>query len=311
MTKDDIEKIIAIQDEGSMAAAAKKLFMTQPALSKCLRRVEQELGEVLFIRRPSGMVPTYAGECFIRRGHQLLKIYNDMEMEFCELNQMRKGVLRVGSANRVGSLILPELLKQFSARYPNISVDIVEKNSVLLEQDLLDGSLDLAIVCLPIENENLTCQVFYEDPLYVAIPSGSSLNQYAYAVPGEEQKYFDLQKLAGSNFLLTRPFNKTRMAADRVLKQLAGDYNIVMQSKNIDTIIRFVAAGMGVSLVPAIYTKIYGTGETVQYYQIEKKYLAFWQWAVIFNNYESLTRPSKALFDLLKTNGCQFPPYIQ
>lgn len=103
--------------------------MTQPALSKCLRRVEQELGEVLFIRRPSGMVPTYAGECFIRRGHQLLKIYNDMEMEFCELNQMRKGVLRVGSANRVGSLILPELLKQFSARYPNISVDIVEKTA--------------------------------------------------------------------------------------------------------------------------------------------------------------------------------------
>ena len=89
MNKSDLEKIIAIAEEGSMARAAQKLYITQPALSKCLTKVEDSLGEALFVRRPNGMIPTYAGECLVRKAYQIMKLYDDVEMEFCELNQRR------------------------------------------------------------------------------------------------------------------------------------------------------------------------------------------------------------------------------
>ena len=128
MNKADLEKIVAIAEEGSMARASQKLFITQPALSKALTKVEEELGETLFTRRPSGLELTYAGECFLRKAYQILKLYSDVDMEFCELNQMRKGILKVGSADRLGALVLPELLRKFHERYPNIRIEIVDSN---------------------------------------------------------------------------------------------------------------------------------------------------------------------------------------
>jgi len=217
MNKSDLEKIIAIAEEGSMARAAQKLYITQPALSKCLTKVEDSLGEALFVRRPNGMIPTYAGECLVRKAYQIMKLYDDVEMEFCELNQMHRGVLRLGTAERLGALVLPELLLNFKRQYQNIKIEIVEENSMDLEEKLLIGALEIAILCLPLKNANVSYQVFYEDPIYVALPSGHPLNDRAYQKEGSGEKYLDLEKLRGEEFILTRHVKKTRMAADRIL----------------------------------------------------------------------------------------------
>lgn len=95
MNRSDLEKIVAIAEEGSMAKAAQRLYITQPALSKCLNRVEEELGEPLFLRRPNGLTLTYSGECLVQRAYQILRMYRDLETDFCDLNEMRRGVLRL------------------------------------------------------------------------------------------------------------------------------------------------------------------------------------------------------------------------
>ena len=213
MTENDLEKIIAIFEEGSMAKAAQKLFITQPALSKSLAKVEKELGEVLFIRSNNGLIPTYAGKYFVEKAYQIMKLYEDVRVEFCELNHMRKGTLKLGSAERIGALLLPELLKKFSARYPNI------QNSHTLEEKLLMGAIDLAIICLPLRNANISYKVFYRGPIYLGIPKDSPLNDRSYTKTGEKMKYMDLQDVLQEKFILTKPIKKTRMAADRILKK--------------------------------------------------------------------------------------------
>ena len=283
MDKSDLEKIIAIAEEGSMAKAAQKLYITQPALSKCLTKVEESLGESLFVRRPNGLSLTYAGECLLKKAYQIMKLYEDVEMEFCELNHMRRGVLKLGSAERIGALVLPHLLKRFKELYPNIKIDIVEENSMILEEKLLIGALDIAILCLPLKNSNVNYQVFYEEPLYVALPSSHPLNSEGFQRDGEEMPYIPLEKLKGAEFILTKSFKKTRMAADRILKYLDGDYSVVLESQNIETVIRLVSSGLGISLIPNIYSKVYSTGNDVNYYKIDDSYHPVWQWAVIYN----------------------------
>ena len=311
MDKSDLEKIIAIAEEGSMAKAAQKLYITQPALSKCLTKVEESLGESLFVRRPNGLSLTYAGECLLKKAYQIMKLYKDVEMEFCELNHMRRGVLKLGSAERIGALVLPHLLKRFKELYPNIKIDIVEENSMILEEKLLIGALDIAILCLPLKNSNVNYQVFYEEPLYVALPSSHPLNSEGFQRDGEEMPYIPLEKLKGAEFILTKSFKKTRMAADRILKYLDGDYSVVLESQNIETVIRLVSSGLGISLIPNIYSKVYSTGNDVNYYKIDDSYHPVWQWAVIYNeSIEKLTRPSKELYNILCEDGCQLPNYV-
>lgn len=312
MSRSDLEKIIAIAEEGSMAKASQKLYITQPALSKCLTKVEESLGESLFVRRPNGLTLTYAGECLVKKAYQIMKLYDEVEMEFCELNQMRKGVLKLGSAERIGALVLPNLLKRFKECYPNIKIDIVEENSMVLEEKLLIGALDIAILCLPLKNSNVNYRVFYEEPLYAALPSNHPLNKYGYKKEGEDRPFIDLEKLRGSEFILTKDFKKTRMAADQILKHLDHDYTIEVESQNIETVIRLVGSGLGVSLIPEIYTKVYKTGDKINYYKIEEKYQATWQWAVIYgDSIENLTRPSKELYRILCEEGCKLPNYVE
>ena len=68
---------------------------------------------------------------------------------------MHKGVLRLGSAERLGALVLPQLLLNFREQYPNIKIEIIEENSMVLEEKLLLGAIEIAILCLPLKNNNV------------------------------------------------------------------------------------------------------------------------------------------------------------
>ena len=103
-----------------------------------------------------------------------------------------------------------------------------------------------------------------------------------------------------------------RMAADRILANLGNDYEVMMESANIETVIRLVASGLGISLIPSIFARTYKTGDKIKYYRIEERYHPVWQWAVIYaDSIENLTRPSKELYRILCEKGCQLPNYIE
>ncbi len=138
------------------------------------------------------------------------------------------------------------------------------------------------------------------------------LNQESYRREDEAMSYMPLEKLRGADFILTKSFKKTRMAADRILKYLDGNYSVVLESQNIETVIRLVSSGLGISLIPHIYSKIYRTGDDINYYRIEDFYHPIWQWAVIYNeSIEKLSRPSRELYNILCEDGCKLPNYVE
>jgi LysR family hydrogen peroxide-inducible transcriptional activator len=312
MNINDLEKIVVIAEEGSMAKASKKLFITQPALSKCLTKVEKELGEVLFIRRPNGLVTTAAGAYLIQKAHQIMRLYDDVQVEFCELNHMRKGILKIGTAERIGGIILPALLTQFKKKYPNIELNITEADSKQLEKMCIAGELDLVIVCLPAHDFRLNYDVFYEEPLLVALPSGHFLNEKTYSKEGFKRRFIDLNLLKDENFILTNQNKTTRRAANHVLNQLEFTPKVIMEFKNIETVIRLVANNMGISIVPQVYTQTYNTGDDICYYAIEDKYQAQWQWGLAYRDtISALSRPSRELYKMICSQGLVLPDYFK
>ena len=95
---------------------------------------------------------------------RLKKMYEEMSMEFCELNQMKKGVLRIGVTERMGALLLPQVLERFRKKISQYPARYRGKRGVDLEEMLAKGGLDMALVSLPLKYPRLPCHVFYEDP---------------------------------------------------------------------------------------------------------------------------------------------------
>ncbi|MDD3252864.1 MAG: LysR family transcriptional regulator [Lachnospiraceae bacterium] len=310
MNKTDMYNISIIAEEGSLSRASSRLFISQPALSRCLQKVEEELGEKLFRRTPAGLTLTYSGECFLNSAYKILKYYNDLEMEFCEINNMRKGTLNLGSAEKVATMILPQILPAYQKIYPSIKINLLEYNSYLLEEKLINGSIDIATLCLPIKSDKIDYEIFYQDPLYLAIPGDYPVHQYAVYKDGIKGPFLDIRHVMDYNFILTNKHKKTRQAAEQIIQQ-AGIIQPYMVSQSIETVIGFVANGMGISIVPQIYTRIYNTGDRIKYYHIDGVSQAYWSMAVAYCKDNSLTKPAKEFLKLLKETSSLFPDYIR
>ena len=311
MNKNDLEKIVAIAEEGSMAKAAQRLFITQLALSKCLNRVEEELGEVLFLRRPNGLTLTYAGECLVQKSYQIMHLYDDLEMDFCDLNEMRKGRLRIGTARRLSALVLPEAIYRFQSKYPNIKISIVEDSSYTLESNIIQGLLDIAIICLPVQNPNVNYTVFYRDPCLIAVPKDHPVNAQGYTVEGENLPFMPIEALKDQRLVLTSNQRKSRAVADRALQVLDGQYEVNLESHNIEAVIRFVARGLGVSIIPSVFAQNYAEPERINYYRMEERSEVYHEWAVLYgDSVESLPRPSRELYHILCDEKCIFPEFL-
>jgi len=155
MTDKELLYIKTIVDEGSISKAAKKLYVTQPSLSHCLMHAEEALNTKLFLRNPSGLTLTYAGEKYYRFATQVLHLFNDLKMEIADISDMKKGRISVGTTVFLGTIVLPCILPKFKQAYPNIEggqsmskEELKERglNDSITHVDFMVGTKDLSIV---------------------------------------------------------------------------------------------------------------------------------------------------------------------
>ena len=175
MNQRDCELVLTIAQEGSISRAAAKLYMSQPALSVFLTRLEDQLETKLFIRSANGLKPTYAGECYIRTAEKILKLCNDFQTELCSINTLHKGKIQVGATVHLGSYVFPLLLPRYKERYPNIEVLITESRSADLERALSHNELDIALMHTPFRSVEADYETIARDPYVVVISRSSPL----------------------------------------------------------------------------------------------------------------------------------------
>lgn len=172
------------------------------------------------------------------------------------MNKMRSGVLKIGAAERLGSLVLPEALGRFHLRWPNIRIEIVEGDSYSLEDDVAVGALDMAIVLLPVKSEHSIAR----------LPSRSQsargfvwvcFNKKTDFKDGDSVSYLDELELRGQTMIVTTPHKKSRQIFNRLLKRLNGEYVIGLETNNSETVLRFVTQGFRVPIEPCMFTRLY------------------------------------------------------
>jgi LysR family transcriptional regulator, transcription activator of glutamate synthase operon len=225
--------------------AADELNVAQPSVSQQIRKLETELGTPLFHRMKRRVALTEAGQRFLPHARAVLQQLEEARIEVQELTGLRKGTLAVGAPPSVGTHLFPRALAAFSQRHPGIGLSFREGGSRTLVNLLEQGELDLAAVIQPIRHPALETLPLLEEELMLAVPLGHPLADRPSRVP--------LNELGDEAFVMLREgaydLRDQTLAACR---KAGFEPRIVLDGCEMDSVLRFVAAGIGVAILPAM-----------------------------------------------------------
>jgi len=223
--------------------AAEELNVAQPSVSQQIRKLETELGAPLFHRMKRHVTLTEAGETFLPHARAVLQRVDEARLEVQELSGLRRGTLAVGAPPSVGTHLLPRALAAFSSRHPGIALAFREAGSRTLLGLLEQGELDLAVVIQPIRHPALETRPLLEEELLLAVPRRHPL--------ASGQRRVRLAQLRGEPFVLLREgaydLRDQTLAACR---RSGFDPVVALDGGEMDSMLRFVAAGIGVAILP-------------------------------------------------------------
>ena len=273
--------IKTIAELHNITEASKKLFISQPSLSKCISNIEADLGTKLFKRTATGLIPTSAGECYYKMACQVLKIYNDFELEISDINLLQRGKITVGTSIHLGSYILPIVLPIFKKSCPNIEIKIVEMNSADLKQNLVSGIIDFALMHvvdgeITSQNPNVKFLPFFKEPFLLVTQKDNPLGKYSKSMPDSAFRRMDLTIFADEPFVLVHPGQKIGQIAKQIIDLAQISPKIVLSTENYLTARRLASVGIGSTILPQSYLELKGDNYPVDFFSLDPKYKSYW-----------------------------------
>lgn len=239
--------ILAIVREGSFTAAAKALSITQPTLSQTVRQIETQLGEPIFVRGKTPPALTPAGALYVEAARRIVQTETQLAEAISLLHGHAVGTLRIGLMRHRSEELLPQVLSDFLSSYPDVHLEVREEDIAQLEQMLLRGDLDMALITCDRPHPRLEYrQIASEEVVLIAgrqtalarrVPSGSTIG---------------LREAAQERFILpTRDYFRRRYFDD-LLAACALRPNVCMCCDNVGAAMRACVSANLVTLCPFI-----------------------------------------------------------
>lgn len=245
---------ITISEKPTLSAAAESLYISQPALSQQIRKIEEEVGAELFIRKGHTMRLTPAGEAFLLCSRRILQFYEAMQREVKMLSVAEKDTVHMGISPFYSQHYLPKILPPFLQQHPQINVDIVEENSVNLESKLLKGELDFCALPLYPKNELLEYETIYHEKILLAVPRNHPINSGypSDAIQNKAYPSIDLALMKNEPFIGLKKIQKFSAIGLRLCEEAGFVPRTICETMNWETVHLMIASGLGVGFVPEI-----------------------------------------------------------
>ncbi|HEY8555274.1 MAG TPA: LysR family transcriptional regulator [Burkholderiales bacterium] len=171
-----LQAFLAVAETGSFSRAAERVFLTQPAISKRIAALEASLGTQLFDRIGRRVQLTEAGRALYERSRAILNELEDAKRSLANLSGHVRGPLSLATSHHIGLHRIPEILKRFRARYPDVRLDLRFMDSEQACHAVLRGELELAVVTLPpAPIAQLRCEPVWADPLDIVVAADHPL----------------------------------------------------------------------------------------------------------------------------------------
>lgn len=244
MTLNELKFVIAVARERNFRRAAEKCFVTQPALSLGIKKLEEELDIIIFERSRSEVTPTIIGEKIIEQAMIVIEQSNRLkEMAKLGTNPL-KGLFKLGMIHSVGPYLLPEIIPILRLSAPDMPLEVEENLTANLEVQLKNGVIDAAIIALPFDLPGIEVKTLYDEEFSVVVPISHRWANRLVVKPEELSEEKVLLLNTGHCFS-----NQVTLACPELSRK--GE---VLQGNSLETIRNMVASNLGITVLPATAT---------------------------------------------------------
>lgn len=274
-----MDYIYEVYRERSFTSAAKNLYISQPALSAAVKKVEAKVGAELFDRNSSPIALTDAGRAYIEAAERIYAVQKDFVRELGDLENSRVGKLTVSAATLISSLILPRIIMHFSRQYPGVQIEMTEGPSSELHDKLLGGEIELLLDYM-FNDTDYTAYPLIEEHLLLAVPASCELNaRFVHAqltaadVRADRHLLADcptveLAPFAQEPFLLLKKGNDMHERSLQLFSSMQFTPRRVFHLDQLMTCYHGVKAGMGVTFITDTVPKTNSMSADVVFYKL-------------------------------------------
>ncbi|MEJ2695961.1 MAG: LysR family transcriptional regulator [Candidatus Sulfobium sp.] len=227
---------------GSVSRAAAELFISQPAVSKQIKALEEELGERLFDRLGKRVFLTRAGEVLYAHAEKILRSVEAAKTAVRDMAEECSGKLVIGTSDHISLHRLPDLLKRYIMTFPRVDLKLQCHRSETILDMVARNAVDLGVITLPaFHGGSLVSTTVWSDPMSLVFPRGHPL---------EKMSVVRLRDIANYGMILPESDTTTRKTIDLAFSHKKLTPNVAMEVAYIETIKGLVKAGLGISVLP-------------------------------------------------------------
>ncbi|QHS09601.1 LysR family transcriptional regulator [Sinimarinibacterium sp. NLF-5-8] len=287
MDLQSLAALIEVAESGSFTLAAERLHLSQPAVSKRITALEEQIGQRLFDRVGRSIHLTDAGHTLLPYAHRALQDIEDAKRALAQLGDEIGGQLSIGTSHHIGLHRLPPFLAQFTRAYPQVDLDIHFMDSEVACQAVLAGKLELGIVTLPTEPlPQLEQRLVWPDPLRVVCAPNHPL---------ASQPNIALKHLAQHPAVLPDEATYTHHIVTQALQRLGVQPHVRLATNYLETIKMLVSIGLGWSVLPLSMVDAELVALTVPKLNLQRKL------GIVWHQKRTLSAAARALMALLPT----------
>ncbi len=238
----NLQAFIKVAESGSFSVAAQQLFVTQPAVSKRIKQLEQQLDSKLIDRKGKQIHLTQTGQALLPRARDILNRIQAAQQQVADIEGSPMGTLSIATSHHIGLHRLPPILRAFNAQYAEVDLDLHFMDSEQACQLIEQNELDMAVVTLPFEESaKLRFIRVWHDPLMICCADDHPLNQLEKP---------SLRDLIQHPAVLPSHGTFTREAIEKALGKALAELEITLETNYLETIKMMVSVGLGWSILP-------------------------------------------------------------
>ena len=272
---DEIDYVYAVYKEKSFSGAAKKLFVSQPALSSSIKKTEQRLGITIFDRGSQPIALTDEGRVYIEAAERILAIRNALTERLNDMSELKTGKITVSGENYISSFIYPKIIIEFKNRYSGIDIEMVESNSHDLQDRLFNESVDL-LIDYHFDTELYESHPLTDERIILCVPKKLPINEKLqnYRLTAKDIKNgnhlksdcpsVSLSEFKDEDFVILKKGNYSHYHSVELCAEAGFAPNVKIYPDQMITSYNMSRAGMGVSLIPDLL--IYSSPESGKCY---------------------------------------------
>lgn len=292
MEVDQLRYFLRVAERGNFTRAAEELNISQPALSRSIQKLEEELGQPVFERKTRSVALTDAGTLLQSRAQQILALIEDTKAEISD--DGRSGQIRIGAIPTIAPFFLPNLLRQFSTEFPAASIIVQEDTTDHLLKRCTQGEIDLAILALPVPAKYLEVEELFQEELLLVLPLDHPL------VNKPQIRLNDIKALP---FVL---LDEAHCLSDNIVsfcRQRSFHPVAVEQTSQLAMVQELVSLSHGISMVPQMARKLDQSDRRV--YRSMSGIKPVRKIAMVWNPYRFQSRLLQAFQERLRTYARQ------